>query len=61
MSLRDTARIGRNLHWTRRGIDEFGGGFLGLILLKMTEWWENRQSRGNGKKNNIVNKQEKSK
>ena len=60
MSLRDTARIGRNLYWTRRGIDEFGGGFLGLLLLKMTEWWENRHSNDNGKKNN-VNKQEKSK
>ena len=60
MSLRDTARIGRNLHWTRRGIDEFGGGFLGLLLLKMTEWWENRHSNDNSKKNN-VDKQEKSK
>ena len=37
MSLRDSARTGRDVYWTRRGIDEFGGGFLGLFLLKLTE------------------------
>ncbi len=56
MSLKDTARIGRNLHWTRRGIDEFGGGFLGLLLLKMTEWWERHQSNANTQENKTSKK-----
>lgn len=37
MSMRDSARTGRDVYWTRRGIDELGGGFLGLFLLKLTE------------------------
>ena len=49
MSLRDTARIGRDIYWTRRGIDEFGGGFLGLFLLKITELWEKCQNKASDK------------
>ena len=45
MSLRDTARTGRDVYWTRRGIDEFGGGFLGLFLLKLTEKCEQAKKR----------------
>ena len=37
MSLRNSARVGRDLYWTRRGIDEFGGGLLGVLLLAITE------------------------
>ena len=60
MSFKNAGRTGRDVYWTHRGIDEFGGGFLGLLLLKMTEWWENRQANDRDKKNN-VNKQEKTK
>ena len=37
MSLKDSARVGRDLYWTRRGIDEFGGGLLGVLLMTITE------------------------
>lgn len=45
MSLRDSARTGRDVYWTRRGIDELGGGFLGLFLLKLTEKCEQSKKR----------------
>jgi hypothetical protein len=45
MSLRDSARTGRDVYWTRRGIDELGGGFLGLFLLKLTEKCEQAKKR----------------
>jgi len=45
MSLRDSARTGRDVYWTRRGVDEFGGGFLGLFLLKLTEKCEQAKKR----------------
>ncbi len=45
MSLHDSARTSRDLYWTRRGIDEFGGGFLGLLLLKLTEKSEQAKNR----------------
>lgn len=48
MSLRDTARTGRDVYWTRRGIDELGGGFLGLFLLKLTEKCERYKKRKAG-------------
>lgn len=37
MSLKSMARTGRDAVWTRRGIEEFGGGFLGLFLMKLVE------------------------
>ena len=42
MSLKDMARTGRNAVWTRRGVDEFGGGFLGLFLMKLLQKSEER-------------------
>ena len=35
MSLKDMSRTGRDLFWSRRGIEECGGGFLGLFLSKL--------------------------
>lgn len=32
MSPSDMSRTGRNLFWARRGVEECGGGFLGLFL-----------------------------
>lgn len=37
MSLKDSAKAGRNIFWTRHGIDGFGGGLLGWFLMKLTE------------------------
>lgn len=47
MSLKDSAKTGRNIFWTRHGIDEFGGGFLGWFLMKLTERHDKRvEERG---------------
>ena len=45
MSLKETAQTGRNIVWTRRGIEELGGGFLGLFLLKLIGKSEERQAK----------------
>lgn len=45
MSLKETAQTGRNIAWTRRGIEELGGGFLGLFLLKLIGKSEERQAK----------------
>ena len=45
MSLRSSARTGRDAFWARRGIEEFGGGFLGLFLMKLTEKAEARRAQ----------------
>lgn len=42
MSLKDMAKTGRNAVWARRGVDEFGGGFLGLFLMKLLQKSEER-------------------
>ena len=45
MSLRSTAQTGRDAFWANRGIEEFGGGFLGLFLLKLTEKAEEHRAK----------------
>jgi len=45
MSLRNMAKTGRDVFWSRRGVEEFGGGFLGLFLMKLTEKSEERMAR----------------
>jgi len=45
MSVFKSARFGRNLIWMRRGIDECGGGFLGLFLFSLFERSEERQKK----------------
>ena len=50
MSLKDMARTGRDVVWTRRGVDEFGGGFLGLFLMKLVEKSEAKLAREKGAK-----------
>lgn len=36
-TLKDSEKTGRGLFWTGRGIEECGGGFLGLFLFKLLE------------------------
>lgn len=45
MSFKNAGRTGRDVYWTHRGIDEFGGGFLGLFLLKLIEKCEQAKKR----------------
>ena len=45
MALKDTARTGRDAVWTRRGIEEFGGGFIGLFLMKLIQKSEEKLAR----------------
>lgn len=45
MSLKDMSRTGRDLFWSRRGIEECGGGFLGLFLSKLIAKSERKLSR----------------
>lgn len=35
MSLKEMAKTGRNVTWSQRGMENLGGGFLGLFLLKL--------------------------
>ena len=61
MSLRNSSRVGRDLYWTRRGIDEFGGGLLGVLLMYITEKCEqfsirdSSRRRSGGFLNRIIN------
>lgn len=45
MSLKDMAKTGRKAVWARRGVDEFGGGFLGLFLMKLLQKSEERTAK----------------
>lgn len=44
-TLRDSARTGRDLFWTFKGMDQCGGGFLGLFLFKLLERNQKRKAQ----------------
>lgn len=59
MSLKSMARTGRDAVWTRRGIEEFGGGFLGMFLMKLVEKSEEKiasEKNGSTKKPDIFDR-----
>lgn len=45
MSLKKMARTGRDIFWSKKGIRELGGGFLGMFLMSLISKSEERISR----------------
>jgi hypothetical protein len=59
MSLKKMGRTGRDIIWSKKGIRECGGGFLGIFLMKLISKSEEkleREEKRKSKKEDFIDK-----